>query len=52
MSAARDVFLAHLTASADDERYAIVTEARNSLTRAKLEALDQVEGSTRAGCVW
>jgi hypothetical protein len=49
MSAARDVFLAHLSASADDERYAVVMEARSSLTRAKLEALDQVEGLDEGG---
>jgi hypothetical protein len=49
MSTARDVFLAHVAASADDERYTIVTEARRSLTRAKLEALDQVEGLDDAG---
>jgi hypothetical protein len=49
MSAARDVFLAHVTASADDERYGVVTEARMSLTKAKLEALDQVEGLDEAG---
>ncbi|PRQ03490.1 hypothetical protein ENSA5_15200 [Enhygromyxa salina] len=49
MTSARDVFLAHLTASADDERYAVVVDARHSLTRAKLEALDQVEGLDEGG---
>jgi hypothetical protein len=49
MSTARDVFLAHVTASADDERTVVVSEARDSLTRAKLEALDQVEGLDEAG---
>jgi hypothetical protein len=49
MSTARDVFLAHVAASADDERYTVVTEARRSLTKAKLEALDQVEGLDDAG---
>lgn len=49
MSTARDVFLAHLAASTEDERYTVVTEARHSLTTAKLEALDQVEGLDDAG---
>lgn len=49
MSAARDVFLAHVSASADDERHALVVEARSSLTKAKLEALDQVEGLDEGG---
>lgn len=49
MSAARDVFLAHVSASADDERFALVAEARSSLTKAKLEALDQVEGLDEGG---
>jgi hypothetical protein len=49
MSAARDVFLAHVSASADDERHALVLDARSSLTKAKLEALDQVEGLDEGG---
>jgi hypothetical protein len=49
MSTAREVFIAHASASGDDERYAAVTEARRSLTTAKLEALDQVEGLDEAG---
>ena len=49
MSTARDVFLAHVHASADDERTVVVSDARDSLTRAKLEALDQVEGLDEAG---
>jgi hypothetical protein len=49
MSAARDVFLAHVSASADDERYSLVVDARSSLTKAKLEALDQVEGLDEGG---
>lgn len=49
MSTARDVFLAHVSASADDERFVVVSDARHSLTRAKLEALDQVEGLDEAG---
>jgi hypothetical protein len=49
MSAARDVFIAHVTASDDDERYLAVSEARRSLTTAKLEALDQVEGLDEGG---
>lgn len=49
MSAARDVFLAHVSASADDERYTLVVDARSSLTKAKLEALDQVEGLDEGG---
>jgi hypothetical protein len=49
MTAARDVFLAHVSASADDERFALVVDARSSLTKAKLEALDQVEGLDEAG---
>jgi hypothetical protein len=49
MSAARDVFLAHVSAGADDERYSIVVDARSSLTKAKLEALDQVEGLDEGG---
>ena len=49
MSTARDVFIAHASASGDDERYLAVTDARRSLTRAKLEALDQVEGLDEGG---
>ena len=49
MSTAREVFIAHAYASGDDERFAIVNEARRSLTTAKLEALDQVEGLDEAG---
>lgn len=49
MSTAREVFIAHASASLDDERYAAVNEARRSLTTAKLEALDQVEGLDEAG---
>jgi hypothetical protein len=49
MSTARDVFLAHVSAGADDDRTLVVTEARRSLTQAKLEALDQVEGLDDAG---
>jgi len=49
MSTAREVFIAHASASGDDERYLAVTEARRSLTKAKLEALDQVEGLDEAG---
>jgi hypothetical protein len=49
MSAARDVFLAHVSASADDERYALVLDARSSLTKAKLEALDQIDGLDEGG---
>lgn len=49
MSTARDVFIAHVSASGDDERYAAVNEARRSLTTAKLEALDQVEGLDEGG---
>jgi hypothetical protein len=49
MSAARDVFLAHMSASDDDDRFADVSEARRSLTKAKLEALDQVGGLDEGG---
>lgn len=49
MSAARDVFLAHMSASEDDERFVEVVEARRSLTKAKLEALDQIEGLDEGG---
>ena len=49
MTAARDAFLAHVAATTEDERYAVVVEARQSLTKAKLEALDQVEGLDQAG---
>jgi hypothetical protein len=49
MSTARDVFTAHVSASGDDERFAAVIEARRSLTTAKLEALDQVEGLDEGG---
>jgi hypothetical protein len=49
MSTAREVFIAHAYASGDDERFAAVIEARRSLTTAKLEALDQVEGLDEAG---
>jgi hypothetical protein len=49
MSTARELFLAHAHASGDDERFATVNEARRSLTTAKLEALDQVEGLDEAG---
>jgi hypothetical protein len=49
MSTARDVFIAHVSASGDDERYGAVNEARRSLTTAKLEALDQVEGLDDGG---
>jgi hypothetical protein len=49
MSTARDVFIAHVTASGDDDRFVAVTEARRSLTAAKLEALDQIEGLDEGG---
>lgn len=49
MSTARELFIAHAYASGDDERFAAVNEARRSLTTAKLEALDQVEGLDDAG---
>lgn len=49
MSAARDVFLTHMSASEDDDRVLEVSEARRSLTKAKLEALDQVGGLDDAG---
>jgi hypothetical protein len=49
MSAARDVFLAHMSTSDDDDRFADVSEARRSLTKAKLEALDQVGGLDEGG---
>jgi hypothetical protein len=49
MSAARDVFLAHMSASDDDDRFADVSEARRSLTKAKLEALDQIGGLDETG---
>lgn len=49
MSAARDVFLAHMSASDDDDRFADVSEARRSLTKAKLEALDQIGGLDEGG---
>ena len=49
MSTARELFIAHAYASGDDERFAAVVEARRSLTSAKLEALDQVEGLDEAG---
>ncbi len=49
MSAARDVFLAHMSASDDDDRFMDVSDARRSLTKAKLEALDQVGGLDEAG---
>ncbi|MCA9701664.1 MAG: hypothetical protein KC431_29355 [Myxococcales bacterium] len=49
MPSARDVFLAHVHARADDERHADVLEARRNLTKAKLEALDQVEGLDEGG---
>jgi hypothetical protein len=49
MSTAREVFIAHASASVDDERFVAVNEARRSLTTAKLEALDQVEGLDEAG---
>lgn len=49
MSAARDLFMAHVSAHVDDERYAEVTDARRSLTKAKLEALDQIEGLDEGG---
>lgn len=49
MPTARDVFIAHASASGDDDRYLAVGEARRSLTKAKLEALDQVEGLDEGG---
>lgn len=49
MSAARDVFLAHMSASDDDDRFMDVSEARRSLTKAKLEALDQIGGLDEGG---
>ena len=49
MPTARELFLAHVAANADDERYAVVMDARRSLTKAKLEALDQVEGLDEGG---
>lgn len=49
MPAARDVFLAHMSASDDDDRFADVSEARRSLTKAKLEALDQIGGLDEGG---
>jgi hypothetical protein len=49
MSAARDVFLAHMSASEDDERFIDVIESRRSLAKAKYEALDQVEGLDEGG---
>lgn len=49
MSKARELFLAHVAADPEDERYIVVTEARQSLTQAKLEALEQVEGLDEAG---
>lgn len=48
MSTAREMFMA-LASSKDDERHAAVNDARRSLTKAKLEALDQVEGLDEAG---
>ncbi len=49
MSAARDVFLTHMSASDEDPRVLDVSEARRSLTKAKLEALDQVGGLDEGG---
>lgn len=49
MPAARDVFLAHMSASDDDDRFSDVSEARRSLTKAKLEALDQIGGLDEGG---
>ncbi len=49
MSSARDVFLAHVHADTDDPPDEDVSEARRSLTRAKLEALDQAEGLDEGG---
>ena len=49
MPTPRELFLAHVRASEEDDQYLVVTEARRSLTKAKLEALDQVEGLDEAG---
>lgn len=49
MPSPREVFLAHVARREQDESHQDVLEARRSLTRAKLEALDQVEGLDEAG---
>ncbi|NVB38444.1 hypothetical protein G6O69_11430 [Pseudenhygromyxa sp. WMMC2535] len=49
MPTARELFMAHVFADVNDARTAEVGDARRSLTRAKLEALDQVEGLDEGG---
>lgn len=49
MPAARDVFLAHVRSAGNDARHEAVWDARRSLTRAKLEAMDQAEGLDEGG---